>query len=145
VKLGPVKLGVLVDAGPLVALLNANDRHHAWAKAMFGAIRPPLLTCEAVLSEACHLLQRAGHPAEPMLRLAEGGVVATAFRLDEQVDSVRRLMHRYRSVPMSLADACLVRLTELNDRSELLTIDSDFRIYRKHGRRTIATLMPRKT
>lgn len=137
-----MKPGILLDTGPLVALLNARDRHHAWAKHAFAAVEPPLSTCEAVLSEACHLLERGGAEANPVFRLAEQGVIALSFHLGDHMESVGRLLHRYRSVPMSLADACLVRMSELHDAPELLTLDSDFRVYRRHGRQAIPIISP---
>lgn len=136
---------VVLDTGPLVALLNRRDRYHAWAKSRFGEIEPPLLTCEAVLVEAAHLLrgQREGPPA--VLRLLERNTVTVRFRLENEAPRVRELMVRYADRPMSLADACLVRMAELQTGSPILTLDSDFEIYRMHRRRVIPTIQPDRT
>ena len=137
-----MKRGVILDTGPLVALLDARDRHHEWAVAQWADIEPPLLTCESVISEACFLLDqtRAGSSAifEMLLRRA----IALSFRLDEQVKEVHELRAKYSDVPMSVADASLVRMAEQFNRSAMLTLDTDFKIYRKHGRRVIPLILP---
>lgn len=133
---------VIVDTGPLVALLNARDAHHEWAVEVFDGIAPPLITCEAVISEACFLVRRLEGGCDAVLELVSRGIVTVAFRLGDELVPVRKLMLRYATVPMSLADACLVRMAELDDRATVLTMDADFRIYRKHGRQTIPYLMP---
>jgi uncharacterized protein len=133
---------VLLDTGPLVALMDRRDRHHAWAEAQFAEILPPLLTCEAVLAEACFLVIRAGRSMEEPLKLLKRGVLQLAFDLSENVEQVSTLMVRYANVPMSLADACLVRMSELAPDSVVLTLDSDFHIYRRHGRQKIALRIP---
>ena len=132
----------LLDTGPLVALLNRADAHHAWAKQQWGRIEPPLLTCEAVVSEACFLLRGLDPGPKAVLEAVHRGVVQIAFRLTDHVDRVEQLVHKYSRVPMSLADACLVCLAELQSESTVFTIDRDFRIYRKHGRAVIPVLMP---
>ena len=134
--------GVLLDTGPLVAFLNRRDRYHIWAKAQLAVIRPPLLTCEAVLSETCFLLRKLDGGTDAVFRLLEREMITVRFRLDEEVQAVRKLMARYGRIPMSLADACLVRMTEQHSGSALLTLDPDFRIYRRHGRQVIPALTP---
>ena len=133
----------LVDTGPIVALLNRQDRHHGWAVQTFAAVRPPLLTCEAVLSEAAYLLRRLTDGPEKAMEVLLRGVVAVPFRLEGEAAPVKKLLARYRDVPMDLADACLVRLSELHGDCVLLTIDSEFRnVYRRHGRQAIPTRSP---
>lgn len=133
---------VILDTGPLVALLNRRDRYHAWARDRFAEIEPPLATCEAVAVEACHLLR--GHPGGEriVLDVLLRGVVEIDFALSEEIGSVQELRIRYADVPMDLADACLVRMAELSSGSAVLTLDSDFTIYRIHGRRVIPTISP---
>jgi predicted nucleic acid-binding protein len=133
---------VLLDTGPLVAVFDRRDRHHAWAAAQFDQIVPPLLTCEAVLAEACYLAPRAGRPAEEPLLLLERGVLRLAFNLGDNFGQVSSLMKRYASVPMALADACLVRMSELIAGSVVMTLDRDFHIYRRHERQKIPVLFP---
>jgi predicted nucleic acid-binding protein len=133
---------ILLDTGPLVALCNASDAHHAWAIEQWGRLAPPLLTCEAVISEACFLLRGRDPGPRAILEAVQRGAVEIAFRLTDHLGRVEQLMRKYARVPMSLADACLVCLAELRPESAVFTIDSDFRIYRKHGRTVIPVLMP---
>lgn len=132
----------LLDTGPLVAFLNRRDRYHAWALAQLAELPAPLLTCEAVLSEACFLLRHLPGGGRAVIELVTRGVLKIGFRLEEDAASVGRLLGRYASVPMSLADACLVRLVEKDSGSRLLTLDRDFRVYRAHGRQVIPLTIP---
>lgn len=133
---------VLLDTGPLVAFLNARDHFHEWAKIRFAEVDPPVLTCEAVIAEACHLLRATDGGAEAVLGLLDRGLITVPFRLEDQVEPLRRLLARYRDLPVSLADACLVRLAELERNPVVLTLDSDFSVYRIHGRQAITAVMP---
>ncbi|MBI2397258.1 MAG: PIN domain-containing protein [Xanthomonadales bacterium] len=133
---------LILDTGPWVALHCRDEQHHAWAKAQFARTSEPLLTCEAVVAETCFLLARGGFDPGKALQLIERGVVQLAMHLDEEIATVRALFQRYDNVPASLADACLIRMSELFDPSRVLTLDSDFRIYRRHGRKTIPLLTP---
>lgn len=135
---------VLLDTGPLVAFLNARDHFHDWAKRRLAEIAPPILTCEAVIAEACHLLRSTNGGAEAVLGLLDSGLVVVPFRLEDEVEPLRRLLARYRDLPVSLADACLVRLAELERDPLVLTLDSDFRVYRIHGRQAIPFWMPER-
>ena len=126
-----------------MAFLNSRDRYHEWSKDAFAEIDAPVLTCEAVLSEACFLLRSARGGGEAVLKLVDRGLVRLPFRLEAEAGSVRRLLSRYSNVPISLADACLVRMSEQVSDSVLLTLDRDFKVYRKHGRNVIPTRMPR--
>ena len=135
---------VIVDTGPIVALLDADEAHHEWARKQFAALGAPLLTCEAVLSEASFLLQRAGADQSLPVTLVGRGVLRVEQTVTGEADglAVSRLIRRYHNVPMSFADACLVRLIEGIDNASIMTLDSDFRIYRQAGRRVIPVLMP---
>ncbi len=95
-----------------------------------------------MLGEAAHLLRRAKVPPDELLDLVEKQLILVPFRLEEEVGALRRLMRRYRDVPRSLADASLVRLSELYEDCQVLTLDSDFLIYRRFDRRPIPVLMP---
>lgn len=134
---------LILDTGPWVALHCRGDSHHEWAKAQFAQNPGPLLTCEAVVAETCFLLSRAGFDPARALALVERGVVRVAMSLGEQVGSVRALFERYDNVPASLADACLVRMSELHEPCRVFTLDSDFHVYRRHGRKVIPVLSPR--
>ena len=133
---------VLLDTGPWVALLSRNDTHHKWAVEQFRLFPPPLLSCEAVVAETCFLLKRSGFDPSLPLQFIDRGVVQLPFVLQEQIGSVSSLFKRYENVPASLADAALIRLAEINDSPLLITTDSDFHIYRRHGRQTIPLVTP---
>ena len=132
----------LLDTGPLVSFLASGLRHHLWTCEQWKFFRPPLLTCEPVLTEAAFLLKREGCEADPLFALLERGVIRIALDIEEQQADLRALMHRYRNRPMSLADACLVRLSEIETAGEVFTLDAGFRIYRRHGNKVIPMLMP---
>lgn len=131
-----------VDAGPLVALLNECDSHHEWARTTLDAIEPPLHTCEAVISEACYLVGALPKGPQTVLSLVSQGLVVVDFHLDDGIAAVERLVAKYASVPMSFADACLVRMSELHADVTIVTVDADFTVYRRHGRDVIPVLMP---
>jgi len=131
---------VLVDAGFLVALLSRRDAHHQWAMTQAPECPPPWSTCEVVLSEALHLLGARGVLShETLLRRR---ALFAAFELNETLEPVLRLIEKYRDVPMSLADACLVRMSETLADPVILTTDEDFRIYRRHSRQTVPCVTP---
>lgn len=133
---------VIVDAGPLVSFINKNDRYHEWAITQFATIRPPLLTCEAVVSESCFLLRNFENGAINVLELLERGLLAIPFRLDDEFSAIKILLDKYKNIPMSLADGCLVQMAEQISDSIVFTLDSDFKIYRKNRRQVIPTIMP---
>lgn len=133
---------LILDTGPWVALHCRDDKFHEWAAAQFARYPGPFLTCEAVVAETCFLLARAGFDPAKALALIERGVVQMAISLSEEVSTVRALFQRYDSVPASLADACLIRLAELYEPCRILTLDSDFHIYRRHGRKIISLVTP---
>lgn len=133
---------VLADTGPLVAFLSERDEFHEWACAQFRVLQPPLLTCEAVLTEAAYLLDQTHEGSDGLFDLLARGVLRVDFSVEREVAAVRALRTRYRSKPMDLADACLVRMAELHARSQVFTIDSDFRTYRRNRRDVIPVLIP---
>lgn len=130
----------LVDTGFVVALLSRRDRHHRWAAAQAVRFPPPWMTCEAVLSETVHLLGGTGtrHLGELIRR---GGLICR-YRFADDMEAVLRLLDKYANVPMGFADACLVRMTETLGDPVLLATDSDFRVYRRHGRQVIPCVLP---
>jgi predicted nucleic acid-binding protein len=137
-----VKRGVLVDTGPLVAFLNKRDRFHDWTAAQWNQIAAPMLTCEAVVSETCFLLSEIKSGSNRVMQLIQRKILKISFHLEEHIDPVNKLLIKYQSVPMSLADACLVRMSELHSNSSVFTLDSDFNLYRKNGRQVIPSIMP---
>lgn len=132
----------IVDTGVLVALIDRRDRYHAWVTEHLTQIVPPLLTCEAVISETWFLLQRVKNGRETLLKLLDRRQVVVQFDLDSELATVVALMTRYQSVPISLADAELVRMAEIYANSSVFTLDSDFQIYRKNRDRPIPLLFP---
>jgi predicted nucleic acid-binding protein len=130
----------IVDSGALVALLNPHEHHHQWARETFSRQAAPWLTCDAVLTETYFLL----HPAHEAAldRLLLEGVVRLGFNLAAELPQVLALRTKYASVPMSLADACLVRMSETLPDPVIVTTDTDFRIYRRHSRQVVPCLMP---
>lgn len=133
---------IIVDSGPLVALLVRTDRHHAWVVDRLRELRPPFLTCEPVLAEVAHLVRRVRHGVARFVDLLMSDLLRVELDVMAEREAIGRLLRKYADRPMSLADACLVRIAELNDGASVLTIDGDFAVYRKHGRRVIAVVAP---
>ena len=133
---------LLLDTGPLFAYLSKNDAQHAWAVTQFAAIQVQVLTCEAVLTETAYLISRRGGSVDALWSFLRRGMVRIAFCLEPEFESVAALMRRYVDVPMDLADACLVRMSELNRDCRVLTTDKDFKFYRRFGRQVIPLLCP---
>jgi uncharacterized protein len=131
---------VLVDAGFVVALLSSRDTHHHWAVTQASELPPPWSTCEAVLSEAFHLVGQRGVPN--LGALLRRRALRVAFTVAENVEPVVRLMEKYSDIPMGFADACLVRMTETLADPIILTTDHDFRVYRRHSRQVVPSVTP---
>lgn len=128
----------ILDTGPLVALMRADDRWHDWAVETFKSLAPPLLTCEAVLAEAAYLTDR---PAEVVARVTSGALKID-LSMTKEAGALERLLRRYPG-RMDLADACVVRLSELRPKLKVLTLDvRDFSIYRRNGRDAIPLITP---
>lgn len=133
---------VILDTGAIVALINRQDQQHQWVVCELATIQPPLIMCEAVISEAFFLLRRVRNGIETLKDLLDEKHIQVVFQLDPDVQSVTDLMIRYNSVPMAFADACLVRMAELYPNSSVFTIDQDFLIYRKNANQLISTIAP---
>jgi len=132
---------VLLDTGVIVALLDRSERSHAACVEVMTDLAAPLVTCEAVIAEACYLLRRLRGAPDAVLANVERGVFQVPFRLDATVGAIRVLMKRYASVPMDLADACLVHLADTLETGAILTLDSDFGVYRWRRRRSFELLV----
>jgi uncharacterized protein len=137
---------VIIDAGPLVALIDRRDSHHAWASTHAQALVAPFLTSESVLCEVAFLLQRGRIPTRHLFDLLAQESILVVFDLQAEYAAAAALMSKYAHLPkgasMSLADASLVRLAESHDRAAVFTLDRHFAIYRKHGRRQIPLIAP---
>lgn len=133
---------VIIDTGPLVALLNRNDHSHTWVVQQLQDIQPPMVTCESVLAEATYLTRQTPGARVALIEMVGEGFLTIGMAVADHHTALLAMVRRYANVPMSLADACLVRLAELFPQSPVLTLDSDFSIYRKNGRQVIDVLRP---
>ena len=131
----------LVDTSFLVAFVNRRDANHRWALAQAPKLSLPWKTCEAVLAEAFYVMGPSG--GQPLRDLLKRRALVCAFQLNEHLEEILKLLERYADIPISLADACLVRMTETLADPVLYTVDSDFRIYRRNSRLTIPCVFPR--
>lgn len=122
---------VLVDAGPLVALIHADDRNHELCKAVFQTLREPLGTVWPVFTEAMYLLNFSWEAQEALWVMIERGAV-TLLPVDaDDFPRIRELMRKYRDLPMDLADATLVRVAERQRLRRVFTLDyRHFAVYR---------------
>jgi predicted nucleic acid-binding protein len=132
----------IVDTGPLVAFFDRAERHHRWVAERIEELDAPLLVCEPVLAEAMYLLSRYSQAQDALFELLQNGSLSVAFRIEEHIDALRRLLRKYQDTPMSLADACIVRMAEIHERRAVLTLDSDFSVYRKQGRVSLTLIHP---
>ncbi len=129
----------IADTGLIVALLNRDDRHHKWAVEIARYSSEPLLTCEAVLSEAGFQVGSA----EWVLGLVRTGFLKLAFDLSKNIEQVAELAQRYQDRRPDLADLCLIRMSEIHVDIPVLTVDeTDFRVYRRNGREVIPMVCP---
>lgn len=129
---------IILDTGPLVALINRRDAYHDWAVEVLEECEPPLWTCEPVLAQASHL---TGRPSEILARVVAGGL-RIGLEIEENAEHLQRLVSRYAD-RMDLADACVVRMTEIYNECKVLTTDrEDFSIYKRHGRAIIPLIAP---
>jgi predicted nucleic acid-binding protein len=132
----------VVDTGPLVAFFDRAEQHHRWIADRIEELEAPLLICEPVLAETMYLLARYSRAHDALFELLQNGALRVAFRIEEHVDALRKLLQKYRDTPMSLADACIVRMAEIHDQHAVLTLDSDFLVYRKHNRVPLTLVHP---
>jgi uncharacterized protein len=132
----------IVDTGPLVAFFDRAEQHHHWIAERIEELEAPLLVCEPVLAEAMYLLAPHARAQDALFELLQNGAIRFAFRIEEHVEALRNLLQKYRDTPMSLADACIVRMAELYERHAVLTLDSDFSVYLKHSRVPLTLVHP---
>ena len=133
---------VIVDTGPLVAFFDRDSEFHDWVCERFRELSGPLFACEPVLTETLFLLKRGGLDPDAPLALIERGELICELDVAGEIIAIRRLLRKYRDLPATLADACLVRMTELTRTSAVLTLDRDFLIYRRNGRQVIPLIAP---
>lgn len=128
---------IIADTSVIVAYLDKRDEWHEWTLAQMKTLPAPYSVCEAVITESCFLLERLHNGKNNVLEMLRAGFLTTDFSLFDEVEAIQTLIKKYADVPMSLADACLVRMSELGDDSTVFTLDSDFHIYRKNGKQKI--------
>ncbi len=130
----------IADTGFIVAFRNRTDEHHAWALDIARRVTEPLLTCESVLSEAAFHIGSS----KDVLLLVEDGLVRLAFDLNTSLRQIEDLATRYADRHPDLADLCLIRMSELFPRHTIITVDDDFRVYRRNKREAIPLLSPHR-
>jgi predicted nucleic acid-binding protein len=133
---------VIVDTGPLVAYFDRRSEHNKWVKEKFAQLHDPLFTCEAVVVETAFLMRRNSVNIDWLIDSLRRGMIRCDFDLAEEIEAIGQLFHRYDDRPISIAEASLVRMSELHPESIVLTFDRDFLIYRRNGRQKIPLLAP---
>ena len=133
---------IIVDTGPLVAFLTETKAVHGWVASKFAELPAPFVTCEPVLAETFFLLSRLPDGPRRFFDLLGSGLLEIEMSVLAEQEALGKLIHKYKDLPMSLADACLVRLAELHPKASVFTLDTHFRVYRKHGRQQIPVIMP---
>ena len=135
-------IDVILDTGPLVGSLDADDQWHEWAAGQFATMKQPAIACEAVISEACFLLRDVPDARQKIFALVERGILRVLPMLPDESPAVRALLTRY-GKRMDYADACLVRMSELHRGHSVVTTDAeDFRIYRRFTRQALTLIVP---
>lgn len=133
---------VILDTGPLVAFLDRRDKFHDWTIQQWTDIEPPLLTCESVLAEAYYLLRHSPNVFTSVMELLRRDAIRISLHVDDHIEAIDLLLKKYAQLPMSLADACLVRMVDVISNGFVLTLDSDFQLYRKANRTVIPIISP---
>ncbi len=135
---------ILADSGFIVALLDKRDVRHSECREAMAAVDRPLASCEAVISESCYLLRQLPGAGLAVLANVDAGRLDVPFRFAEAVPAIRTIMHKYRDVPASFADACLIHMADQLGTGDILTLDSDFVMYRWRKNRPFEMLIPVK-
>jgi predicted nucleic acid-binding protein len=133
---------VLLDSSVLVAWMDKRDRRHRACAAVRPSLRPPLLTCEAVITESCYLLQAIPGAAEDILANVAKGTFQIPLRVSECASNVQQILHKYRDTPADFADACLIHMADQLNTGDILTLDRDFKHYRWRRTRKFNMLIP---
>lgn len=132
----------IADTGVIAGFLDSSDQWHEWSVTGWQTLPAPFLTCEAAITESCFLMRHLADGEQDVLSLVEAGILQIDFSVSAEVSAIKSLMKKYENVPMSLADACLVRMSEIYNGARVFTIDSDFWIYRKNGKEQIPLVIP---
>ncbi len=136
------RIRAIVDTGFVVGALDAADQWHTWAAAQFPRLAAPVLTCEAVISEACFQLRGTPGARRQLMAWVKGGSMEVLPVLPAEIDSIETLLDRY-DPRMDYADACLLRLSKLHRTHVVVTTDrEDFQVYRRFRRERLPLLTP---
>jgi predicted nucleic acid-binding protein len=129
----------ILDAGPLIASLNSRDAHHSWARETLSRLGPPFYSCPEAIAEAAAMTGLPG----AIVEMVQAGEILLEFDLSSQAAAVLSLLKKYQDVHMDLADACIVRMSELMRDCTVITVDrTDFTVYRRNGRGLIPMVLP---
>jgi predicted nucleic acid-binding protein len=139
-----VTQSAIVDSGPLVAFLDRREKRHAWVAGQMHHLATPILLCEPVLVETAFLLARSSVAQDALFGMLENETLKIGFHLDDHISEIRVLLEKYRDIPMSLADASLVRMAEVYEKHAIFTLDFHFTVYRKHGKAPLKLVYPRE-
>ena len=133
---------VLVDAGFLVTLYDKREPIHTRCARIHESINNPLVTCEAVIAEAFHLLRFVHGAADGILASIDRRILEIPFKLTASAAPVQAIMKKYRDTPADFADACLIHMADTLDTGDILTLDSDVVHYRWRRNRHFRLLIP---
>lgn len=133
---------MLLDTGVIVALLDRGERRHTFCAQVVHALTAPLVTCEAVIAESCYLLRRMAGASEAILENVAAGTFQIPFQLSRDARGVQRILRKYGDREIDLADACLIHLAGEIGSGDILTLDSDFQVYRWGARKPFRLLIP---
>lgn len=133
---------IIADTGPIVALFDRQAEHYHWVTERFAQLDEPVVTCESVLAESAFLMRRDRLNPQWLIDTVRRGVIRCDFDLATEIEAIGDLFRRYHDQPISIADASLVRMSELHPDSVILTFDRDFLVYRRNGRQKIPLLAP---
>jgi len=133
---------VILDASPLIAYFDEGETHHSWCVRQFEALKPPLISCEAAIAEAIYVVESRGGESGRIFDFLRHGIIQLPFHLADEIEAIIALRRRYSDVPMSLADACLLRMSETQTDARVFTLDANFKIYRRHGRKVVPLIFP---
>lgn len=134
---------IILDTGPLVAFLDQSDHYNYRVGKVFSGLKPPLYTCEAVISETVFLLQRGNINPDLMFEMVKTGdlIIKPVLNNASAIVQIRKLIQNYQNLPASFADASLVYMYEKYKNAALFTLDRDFTIYRTSNGALINSLI----
>ena len=133
---------VLLDTGAIVALLDATDSFHRPCADALAELRAPLITCEPVIAESCYLLHNLDGAAEVILESIASREFLIPITLADMASPVQRIFRKYRDRRIDLADAALIHLANEFQTADILTVDSDFHVYRWGNNNAFRLLVP---